>query len=211
MIDPTTRAAQHHETMTVIEGAKIGKPKPTKAGRKAMVKSPILPPKPKKVPVAKQRKKLEKQVEAIVKMIIAWRDGQECVMRGRGKCGGGLMWNHLVAQGKSPWLRYDLGNVHWGCGTHNMEDHHGSTVFPAWFISTFGPDAFEALDKERQEHIGRKPGVVELTEMLAKYDQLYQDRFYVSADIPSLVAAGYYGEIVRGALSPARVTERMTK
>ena len=48
------RAAQHHEVMSVIG-------------------------KPKRVPVEKQRKKLEKQIEGIVKLIIFWRDGQQCV------------------------------------------------------------------------------------------------------------------------------------
>lgn len=202
-MNDTLRAAAHHETMAVIERAKPHPmPKPTRETRKRIVTKPPKEKKPKRVPVAKQRKILEKQVEGIVKMIIAWRDAQQCVMRGRGTCGGGLMWNHLVAQGKSPWLRYDLSNVFWGCGSHNMEDHHGSTVFPAWFISTFGSAAFEALDTERQTHIGQKPGVVELTEILAHYDNLYQNRFYVSADIPSLVAAGYYGQIVKGALIP---------
>src|SRR5689334_15222180 len=94
----------------------LSKPKPTRENR------------PKKTKISKPRRKvLEAQLKDLCIMLITWRDGQECVMKGRGKCGNGLMWNHLVAQGKSPWLVYELGNIHLGCGVHNMEDFYGST------------------------------------------------------------------------------------
>jgi len=132
-------------------------------------------------------------------MIIAWRDGQVCVMGSidGSRCGNGLMWNHLVAQKKSAWLRHDLGNVFLGCGIHNLEDFHGSIVFPAWFVSVFGNKVFAAIDRERQEHIGKKRTIDELEQQLAHYDELYQNRYTVNLDVPSLVKAGYYGEIVK--------------
>lgn len=214
MIDETTRAAQVHEVAAVIEGAKIGKPKPTKAGRKAMVKSPILPPKPKKVPVAKRKKILCKQLEAIVKEIIFWRDEQMCVQGATDghRCGNGLMWGHYIAQGQSAWLRYELGNVFVQCGNHNQLDYRGDKSYSTWFADTFGVVAAKALDAERDAHRGKdNRTVIELEAMLAHYDELYQNRFYVSADIPSLVAAGYYGEIVRGALEPEILTGECPK
>jgi hypothetical protein len=185
------------------------KPKPVKdSPRPKLVKSlqvKASPAKPKGkrepklgfMPIAQRRKNAGKQLEALVKMIIAWRDGQECVMKGRGKCGNGMMWNHLIAQGKSPWLRYDLGNVHWGCGVHNFEDKYGSSVFPAWFISVFGAASFDALDFDRETHVGKLHSVDELEDMVKHYEDLYQNRYTVNLDTASLVKAGYYGNIVK--------------
>jgi len=174
----------------------VSKPKPLKSDR-SRVKVKSTSDQPKKEPLGKRKARVEKQLEAMVKMIIAWRDGQECVMKGRGKCGNGLMWNHLVSQAKSPWLKYDLGNVFWGCGVHNFEDRFGSSVMPAWFISVFGEAAFLALDTARQFHVGMKYSLDDLEEMLAHYDNLYQNRFTVNLDIASLVDAGYYGSIIK--------------
>lgn len=179
----------------------VSKPKPTKADRKR-VKVKATTDQPRKEPMGKRKKRVEKQLEAMVKMLIAWRDGQECVMKGRGPCGNGMMWNHLVAQSKSPWLRYDLGNVFWGCGTHNMEDHFGSTVMPSWFISVFGVASFQAMDYAREFHIGMKYSLTELETMLEHYDNLYQNRYTVNADTDSLVAAGYFGNIIKNTYTP---------
>ena len=152
---------------------------------------------PKKEPLGKRKKRVEKQLEAMVKMLIAWRDGQECVMKGRGKCGNGLMWNHLVSQNSSAWLKYDLGNVFWGCGVHNLQDYRGSTVMPAWFASKFGTPALDTMDLTRDMHVGDKHSLSELEAMLAHYEELYQNRYTVNLDTESLVKAGYYGDIVK--------------
>lgn len=172
------------------------KPKPTRSQRQR-VKVKATTDQPKKEPMGKRKKRVEKQLEALTKLLIAWRDGQECVMRGRGKCGNGMMWNHLVSQNSSAWLRYDLGNVFWGCGVHNYEDYHGSTVMPAWYADTFGQAALSAMDLERITHNKQKHSLTELEDMLAHYDELYQNRYTVNLDIASLVKAGYYGEIVK--------------
>jgi hypothetical protein len=196
------RASEVHEVVAVIEQAKIGKPKPTKATRAKLVKSPILPPKPKKVPVAKQRKKLCKQLEAIVKEIIFWRDSQVCVQAATDghRCGNGLMWGHYIAQKQSAWLRYELGNVFVQCGSHNQLDYRGDKSYSTWFMETFGVAAAKALEAERDTHRdGKQRSVIELEELLAKYDNLFQNRFYVNADIPSLIEAGFYGELIKGA------------
>lgn len=172
------------------------KPKPTRSTR-SRIKVKATTDQPKKEPMGKRKKRVEKQLEAIVKLLIAWRDGQECVMKGRGKCGNGLMWNHLVSQKQSAWLKYDLGNVFWGCGIHNLQDFRGSTVMPAWFASMFGSLALDTMDLTRDMHVGDKHSLTELEDMLAHYDELYQNRFMVNLDTESLVKAGYYGEIIK--------------
>ena len=178
----TTRAAQHHEVMAVI-----GKPKPEKY-KKA-----------KHVPIATQRKRLEKQIEEVVKLIIFWRDGQQCVMSKMdgGRCGNGLMWNHFIAQKQSHYLRLDLGNVFCGCGNHNMLDFHGDKTLSIWFMMTFGVQAAAAMAVQAKEHAGHKWEGYELEDMLIHYDELYQNRYTVDLDLPSLIEAGYYGEIIR--------------
>lgn len=182
------RAADRHLILSALHEAK---PKPKKQA------------KVKRVPIEKQRKILEKQIENVLKMIIAWRDGQVCVMGqiDGARCGNGLMWNHFIAQGQSHWMRLDLGNVYWGCGSHNLLDKYGDPILGMWVQSMFGLPAVIALRNEAKTHVKQKRTFDELTILLSHYDELYQNRFYVNLDLQSLIKAGYYGEIVRIALA----------
>lgn len=177
------RATDHHNVMAAIHP----KPKPTKE-KKA-----------KRVPVEKRRKMLEKQISEVGKAIMYWRDGQICVMSeiDGGRCGNGLMWNHLIGQGQSHYLQLDLGNFFCGCGNHNLLDFRGDKTLTLWFVKKFGVNCLEALQLSAREHKGIKRTEYELEELLAHYDELYQNRYTVNLDLPSLVAAGYYGDIVR--------------
>jgi hypothetical protein len=160
---------------------------------------PIKMPKVKRLPVEKQRRKLERQIEDVAKLIIAWRDGQECVLKTTdgARCGNGLMWNHVIGQKQSRWLRLDLGNIFWGCGNHNMLDFHGDKTLFIWYTKTFGIKVVEAMQSEKMSHAGQKYQLHELETMLAEYDELYQNRYYTRNDsIQDLVNAGYYGRIV---------------
>ena len=178
------RATDHLNVMSAIHP----KPKPEKQK------------KTKRVPVEKQRKRLEKQIEGIVKLIIFWRDGQQCVQRNAdgARCGNGLMWGHYIAQKQSHWLKYDLGNVFVQCGSHNYLDFHGDKSYGVWFISTFGVDAAQAMENERNARRGHKHTIDELETMLAHYDDLYQNRYTVELTMCGLVLSGYYGEIIKG-------------
>jgi len=181
------RATDHHNVMSAIHP----KPKPEKQK------------KVKRVPVAKRKKILENQLADIAKMIIAWRDGQVCVMGqiDGARCGNGLMWNHFIAQGQSAWMRHDLGNIYWGCGSHNMLDKWGDPILGIWVQDTLGSKAVLALRAEAKAHVKVERTEYELEQLLAHYDELYQNRFYVNLDLQSLIKAGYYGEIVRLALA----------
>src|SRR5688500_10099227 len=120
----------------------IQKLKPAKSDRKAKKASEFKPVTPK-------RKDLEKQLEAMVKLIIFWRDGLECVQKEQDgiRCGGnGLGWGHYIAQKQSDWLRYDLGNVFVQCSSHNKLDYHGDKTYGLWFDQTFGVYAAEAMN-----------------------------------------------------------------
>ena len=180
------RAADTHLVLAAIHEAR---PKPSKEK------------KVKRVPAEKRRKKLEKQIEAIAKMIMFWRDGQVCVMAeiDGARCGGGLMWNHVLRQQQSHWLKLDLSNFVCGCGNHNLLDFHGDKTLTLWYCQTFGVRALQALQAEAQAHKGQKRTEYELEEMLAGYDQLYQNRYTTDLDIASLVAGGFYGDTIRKA------------
>jgi hypothetical protein len=166
-------------------------------------------PKPKPLKADRPRKKktskpyraiLEKQVEAVLKEIIFWRDSQVCVMGeiDGGRCGNGLMWNHVIAQGMSSWMKLEIGNVYVGCGSHNLLDKMGDKTIAAWLSSTFGAGALGALQAEMMAHHKQRRNVVELECLLAHYDYLFQNRFYVNPELPDLIKAGYYGSIIQG-------------
>jgi hypothetical protein len=151
-----------------------------------------------------RRKQLEQQLEAIVKLIVFWRDGAQCVERDidGGRCGGKLNWGHFIPRSRSKYLKYDLATFV-QCDSHNLihdsrKTGGGDPIFGLWFTRTFGIDALEALSKTQREHIdGKAQTIPELEQLLAHYDQLYQDRFFVGTDIPSRIAAGYYGNIIK--------------
>lgn len=177
------RATDHHNTMAAIH------PKP-----KASIEKKV-----KHAHAEKLRKKLERQIEDIIKLIIFWRDGQQCVMSKAdgARCGNGLMWNHYIRQKQSNWMRLDLGNVFCGCGNHNMLDFRGDKTLTLWFFRTFGLEVSEAMNYEKTIHIGRKRTIYELEEMLVGLDQLYQNRFTADLDLRSLIYAGFYGNIIK--------------
>lgn len=133
-------------------------------------------------------------------MIMFWRDGNTCVMGSMdgSRCGNGLMWNHFIAQKQSSWLRLDIGNFFCGCGSHNMLDFRGDKVLAIWYMRTFGVDCAEKLQLEASLNKGKKRTIHELEAMLQKYDELYQNRYFVdSGNLNELVERGYYGEIIQ--------------
>jgi len=152
----------------------VSKPKPLKSDRKR-VKIKSTSDQPKKEPLGKRKKRVERQLEAMVKALIFWRDAQECVQKSTDghRCGNGLMWGHYIAQGQSAWLRYDLSNVFVQCGNHNQLDYRGDKSYSVWYISTFGLQASIDLEKERDEHRGKTRSLTELEEMLDKCASMF--------------------------------------
>jgi len=146
------------------------------------------------------------KIEAIVKMIVFWRDGGECVEKeiDGGRCGGKMNWGHFIPRSRSKFLKYDLATFV-QCDSHNLihdsrKTGGGDPIFGLWFTKKFGVLALERLSEIQREHIdGKNHAVSELEEMLAHCDKLYQNRFYVNLDTASLVNGGYYGNHVREA------------
>lgn len=171
-------------------------PKPTKADR------------PKKAKRSQPRRKmLEMQIEAMVKQIVFWRDQSQCVLVNidGGRCNGKMNWGHFIPRARSKYLKYDLATFV-QCDAHNLihdsrKTGGGDPIFGLWFVETFGQNALREISRVQREMIASngKHSIPELEEMLAHYDDLYQNRYYVSLDTMSLVLAGYYGEIIREA------------
>jgi len=153
-----------------------------------------------------RRKVLNAQLEAIVKQIVFWRDGGQCVEReiDGGRCGNVMQWGHFIPRARSKYLKYDLATFV-QCNNHNLihdsrKPGGGDPVFGLWVTKKFDVGALEALSLTQRMNIdGKDRTIPELEEMLAYYDELYQNRYYASLDTASLVAAGYYGEIIKQA------------
>lgn len=179
MTDILTRATQHHIVMDAIRPA----PKPTKQRKPA-------------------RKILEQQLEDICKHLVFWRDGAQCIERNidGARCGGGIQWGHYIPRQQSRWLKYEIGNTFAQCRNHNNLHDKGAQTMGAWFALTFGVTAVVMLEAERAAHRGDKNQTVdELRDMLDRYTELYQNRYFVGLELCDLVAAGYYGETMKAA------------
>lgn len=168
------------------------KPKPLKGERE-----------PKHKPSKPRRNILEAQLETIVKMIVFWRDAGQCVLADIDgvRCRGKSNWGHFVPRARSKYLKYDLATFV-QCDGHNLihdskKTGGGDPIFGLWFAKTFGVDTLEAISQMQRDHIGDKFTVPELEELLAHYENLYQNRFYVDAELKSLVEHGYYGPIIQ--------------
>lgn len=146
-----------------------------------------------------RHKILEAQLEAICKLIVFWRDASQCVERhiDGGRCGGGIQWGHYIPRNQSNRLKYELGNTHAQCRDHNMLHLRGAQTMGVWFASYFGVDVAQAMEAEREAHRGEKNYTVqELEALLAHYENLYQNRFYVDLELDALITNGYYGSVI---------------
>jgi len=136
-------------------------------------------------------------------MIVFWRDGNECIERhidGR-RCGGEIQYGHYVPRKQSSWLKWDLGNTFAQCRNHNNLHDKGAQTMGTWFGDVFGNDVQKVIEKEVSSAIQekRKHKTFELEEILAHYDELYQNRYYVkdTSNINELIEKGYFGEIIK--------------
>ena len=155
---------------------------------------PAKKPKVKRITAPKRRKLLETELEALMRELVWWRDGGECVLKSMdgGRCGGPIQWGHLIARQKSPYLKFALGNSFCQCKTHNGLEHWGDPIFGIWYDKTFGVAAREALWEARNAHINRLPPEWELEEWIAEVKDLLDDRpATYTRDL--LVERGYFG------------------
>ena len=157
-----------------------------------------------------RRKQLEQQLEAVVKLIVFWRDAQACVLADidGGRCRGDIQWGHFIPRKSSKYLKFDLATFS-QCRGHNFLHDKNDPIFGIWFGKTFGLAAQEALSVEQRAHTGANydQTVDDLEAMLARYLELFENRYYVELDKASLIAAGYYGDIIAAHAEPQTLAE----
>jgi len=155
---------------------------------------PVREPKAKKLTAPKRRKLLEKEVEALMRELVWWRDGSRCVLAeidGK-KCGNGIQWGHFIPRSRSAYMVYILGNSFCQCGNHNLMHKHEDPVFGVWYSGTFGQAASEAILADVRAHAGKKPAEWELQEWIDELRSLLDDRPAVHT-LELLIERGYYG------------------
>lgn len=160
---------------------------------------------PREIPVIMVKKnQTERQLvcmalDQLCRLITEWRDGLGCVLRDEGNCSQGSQWGHVIPQGSSSYLIYELGNSFRQCPTHNLTHRFIQLPYFMWYQKTFGELSLSALKEEWQSHPSHKFGIMELYEKLKRLNELYSSRHFVDLDIENLVSKGYYGDIIREA------------
>lgn len=138
----------------------------------------------------------EAALDHICRLLTQWRDGVTCVIND-GYCNSESHWGHVVPQGRSAYLVYELSNSFRQCAKHN-ELHRGvQHPYLDWYRRTWGNKALQMLEDARIEHKGGR-NEQELFDLLLDYVKLWDYRYFVQGT-EDMVSKGYYGEIIKKA------------
>ena len=150
-------------------------------------------------PVRENKQNTLEQLEDVVRRIVFWRDGSQCVEAelDGGRCHGSIQWGHFIPRQQSKFLKYDIGNSFCQCQTHNYLHDKGSQTFAAWYAGKFGPRALSNIETAARLNVGRKIYVADYKEQLEKYIAMFENR-PSEYDFDTLVQLGYYGEWPKG-------------
>lgn len=138
----------------------------------------------------------EAALDHICRLITEWRDGCMCVIHGEG-CGEYSQWGHVIPQGANAYLVYELSNSFRQSDKCNLVHKIVQAPYFDWYKATWGLRAYEMLKEAWQT---QKGGQKNLPQLLMQYVELYENRHNFSlTSREELVAAGYYGEIIKEA------------
>ena len=138
----------------------------------------------------------EAALDFICREITKWRDGVVCVIND-GYCNDESHWGHVIPQGRSAYLVYELSNSFRQCAKHN--ELHRGVQYPYlnWYERKWGKLSLIMLEKERQERKGgRNAG--ELRDTLRFYVDMWKMR-NLARTTEEKVSMGYYGGIIKEA------------
>ncbi len=145
----------------------------------------------------------EAACDLLCKMVIEWRDGVTCVLADVDGSACSIIpnWGHVIPQGGSAFLVYELSNSFRQCSAHNLiHDKVNPEIYLGWYGQKWGKLARTMLKDSQIEHRNQGFGVSDLKDKLGDLNVLYDLRFSFSgSSIEQLVEAGYYGEIIQGA------------
>lgn len=144
-------------------------------------------------PVRKTRKQLEAELETIIRQIVWWRDGGECVEKevDGARCGGVIQWGHYTPRRQSAWLKFTLATF-CQCRNHNGLHDRGSQTMAYAIANLLGKEWQARHEVERDAHRrGYKIPIWELEERLERYRTLWENRpsVYTTRDLEKM---GYY-------------------
>lgn len=159
-------------------------------------------------PIITIKKKTESQLliaaqSDVCRYLTAWIYGDVwCVLEDvdGAHCGGMPQWGHVIPQGQSGWLRNNPSNFARQCAAHNVLHKNGDPIYFLWYQHKFGRLALEMLREESKAHQGIEIPIIGMRDNLKMLSALYDNRFTVNVcDMESMVAAGYYGSVVKAA------------
>lgn len=143
-------------------------------------------------------------LDVMYREFTTWRDGCICVLGevDGAHCGGESQWGHVIPQGQSGFLVYNMSNSFRQCRNHNQEHTRVQLTYFQWYRRKFGNTAMDMLDNIWRGYsgTGHHFSTSDLLEMLVDINRLWDNRFsYGSATIEQKVRDGLYGEIIKAA------------
>ena len=154
--------------------------------------------------ITKNSRKTERQMyqealDDICRKITTWRDGVMCVIHGDG-CGQRSEWGHVIPQGSCSFLVYELSNSFRQSDTCNQIHRFVQAPYYNWYEAKFGSRAYKMLIEAWETAPNGGLSTQGLIELLPVYVEMYHNRYSMNgASLAELIAAGYYGEIIREA------------
>ncbi len=146
------------------------------------------------------RQLYKEALDSLCRLITTWRDGCTCVLADvdGGKCSNQSQWGHVIPQGGSAYLVYELSNSFRQCSSHNkIHDDVNPLIYPSWYKSRFGGLALEMLKQAQIDNRNKDYDTEDLRNMVIAYFDLYDMRFsFSSSTTQDKVIAGYYGSII---------------
>ena len=122
-----------------------------------------------------------------------------CVIHGSG-CGQISQWGHVIPQGQSAWLVYELSNSFRQSNSCNTIHARINAPYFDWYEETWGRLAFRMLKDEWKKYKGIDYSTAELRDMVISYFDLYDMRHSFSTSTKGeKIEAGYYGNIIKEA------------
>ena len=162
----------------------------------------------KEIPVIVFRKnKTDRQLykealDSLCRLTTIWRDGCKCVLSSSGgvQCGHQSHWGHVIPQGRSAFLVYELSNSFRQCDNHNNLHRFVQATYYDWYQARWGRLAYKTLVETWEANKGIDYSTAELKDMVIAYSDLYDMRHsFSSSTLEDRVQAGFYGSIIREA------------
>lgn len=137
---------------------------------------------------AKERKKLIKQCDDLVSLIVRKRD-RYCVCCGASER---LQCGHLIKRGKSS-TRFSLINCNCQCSSCNFKHNHYPEYYTNWFLTRYGIEMFKVLVKESDQE--KQWRVLELRKLKENLQKQLRDLEEKSKDFGEVQYNSRIGQI----------------